>query len=348
MGNIFCDLHHSGLYYALKLLLEDRLGYSLFRPVGMEWAEAGFWEIHKPYGYNIDTAKQFLQIKPEHIPVDGTPPLNTVIASNLIHYEVEEKAHGYIQKCLTLKQFIDMDIDIIIASIPDHWITYEKLRKKYKPKAKLICQMGNIGWHNLDLIKEGKVNNLLASVKSFKLPKNVNFCFYHQEIDLNIFSQSIVPDKKQISSFVIGLPDEQVFLNYQRLLPDFNFTAYASKYAPFIQTIKELSEKMGEADFIFHKKKFGDGFGHLLYSSAFIGRSLLIDFKDYSDKLGGELLIDGITAIDISSRTTAQNVELIRKSNPKQMGLNIAKHVRELVDYGKEATEVRHFIDNLK
>ena len=78
---------------------------------------------------------------------------------------------------------------------------------------------------------------------------------------------------------------------------------------------------MGEADWIFNHKPGADGFGHILYSSAFVGRPLLIDFNDYHDKLGGELLIDGVTAIDISSRTPAQNVELIRKSNPKQNGI---------------------------
>ena len=347
MGNIFCDRHHSGLAFSLKLLAR-RLNFEIYFPIGMEWFENGYFDIAKPYNNNPDTIKQFLQIKPEYIPIDGTPPLNTVVASNLTHYEVEEKAHSYIQRCITFQQFLDMDIDIIIASIPDHWITYEKLRQKYKPQAKLICQMGNIGWHNLELLKDGTVKNLLASVKPFKLPQNVNACFYHQEVDIKVFTQQFLRKTKKISSFVIGLPDEKVFFEYKRVMPDYNFTAYASKYTPFIQTIKELSEKIGESDFVFNHKPYGDGFGHILYSSAFVGRPFLIDFNDYSDKLGGELLEDGITAIDIGVRTTAQNVELIRKSNPKQMGLNIAKHVRELVDYGKEATEVRHFIDNLK
>ena len=344
---IFSDFHHGSLFYSLKLLFEDRLGGTLLRPIGLEWAEQKWWEIHKPYNYNLDTAKQYLQIKPEHIPVDGTPPLNKVVSVKPTHYEVQETAHNYIQKCLTLEQFIDMDIDIIIASIPDHWITYERLRKKYKPKAKLVCQMGNIGWHNLELLKDGTVKNLLASVKPFNLPQNVHSCFYHQEVDTNVFTQQSLRGNKKISSFVIGLPDEKVFFDYKQSLPEYAFTAFASKYAPFIQTIKNLSEKIAESDFVFNHKPYGDGFGHILYSCAFVGRPLLIDFCDYNDKLGGELLEDGITAIDIGSSTVAQNIDIIRHSYPKQMGSNIAKRVRELVNYELEAIKIKNFLSNL-
>jgi len=345
--NIFSDFHHSGLYYSLKLLLEDRLNFKLYRPVGIEWFPE-WWRIAAPYNDNIDTAKQYLDLRDVMIPKDGTPPLNVIKQALPTHYEIEEKGHGYIQKALTFQQFLDMDIDIIIASIPDHWITYKKLRDKYKPKAKLVCHMGNIGWHNLDLLKDGQVSNLMASVKPFNLSRNINSVFYHQEISTEVFSHSIVPDKKKISSFVIGLPQEETFFQYKEALPEYTFTPYASKYAPFISTIKELSEKMRETDWIYHLKPGADGFGHILYSSAFVGRPLLINFADYKDKLGGELLFDGQTAIDIGERDLKENVRAIRELDPKTMGLKISALVRTLVNYEEEALKIEAFLSNLK
>jgi len=343
--NIFTDFHHSGLLYALKLLLEDRLGHNLFRPVGMDWFPE-WWDIAKPYNNDINTAKQYLQLKPEYIPTDGTPPLNKILSKLPRDYRVEEQAHCYVQKCITLQQFIDMDIDVIIASIPDHALTYKRLRDKYKPKAKLVFQMGNMFNEVNELIRDGIIKNLLAS--TIKFPVSCHSVFYHQELNLDVFHPRAMPIGERINSFVIGLPDEKVFFEYKKLLPEYTFTAYASKYTPFIQTIRELADKIAESDWIFHNKPRGDGFGHLLYSTAFIGRPLIINFSDYSDKLGGELLIDGITAIDIGIRTPSQNVELIRNSNPVQMGLNLSKRVRELVDYEKEAQKVKSFLSDLK
>ena len=343
---IFSDLHHSGLFYSLKLLFEDRLGHELYRPIGMEWFPE-WWDIAKPYNNSVDTAKQFLMLKPEYTPKDGTPPLNDVVGANSGHYEVHEKAHDYIQKALTLEQFKNTDIDIIIASIPDHWITYEKLRQKYHPKAKLICQMGNIGWHNMELLKDGTVKNLMASVAPFRT--KTNSVFYHQEIDLKVFYPRYlqVIHNKNINSFVIGLPDERVFMEYKEALPEYNLTAYASKHAPFIHTIKELSDKISDSAFIFNHKPHGDGFGHILYSSAFCGKPLLIDFKDYRDKLGGELLQDKVTAIDIGIRSVKENADLIRTLDPQAMGENIHKRVTSCVDYQKESEAIKEFFGRL-
>ena len=110
--NIFCDRHHSGLAHSLHLLFEKRLNCALFFPLGLWWAEQGWWKLHEPYNYNIDTAKQYLQIKPEYKPMDGTVPLNRVVKEFPTHYEVEDLAFGYIQKCITFDQFKEMDIDI--------------------------------------------------------------------------------------------------------------------------------------------------------------------------------------------------------------------------------------------
>lgn len=348
MTKILSDFHHSGLYYSLHLTLEKRLGYELYRPVGMEWFP-DWWRIAAPYNDAIDTAKQYLSLDQRYRPIDGTPPLNTLRETKPTHYEIAEQSHGYIQKAITLEQFKDMDIDVIIASIPDHAITYKKLRDQYKPKAKLIFQVGNMFNELESLIRDGHVKNLMASIKPFDT--KVHSVFYHQEVDQDVFK---VADparaENKISSFVIGLPNEQLFLDLKKEVSEYEMTAYASKYAPFVQTTREMADIMARSKFGLHIKPRGDGFGHVIYSWAFMGRPIITNFADYRDKLAGELLIDGSTAINTENRTPKEIAEIIRnidKDRYKKMCASMYIATQYKVGYEKEAQQIRQFFDGL-
>ena len=67
MSRVLCDFHHSSLLRSLVLLFEERLDMALYRPIGMDWFDEGFWAINN----QRDTAEQFL--KPESQALDGTP-----------------------------------------------------------------------------------------------------------------------------------------------------------------------------------------------------------------------------------------------------------------------------------
>ena len=43
---VFADYHHSGLYRSFELLFEKRLGGTLFKPIGWDWWNQGYW--HSP------------------------------------------------------------------------------------------------------------------------------------------------------------------------------------------------------------------------------------------------------------------------------------------------------------
>jgi len=42
---VFCDFHHGGLYHAMHKLFVERLGYEMYRPIGMDWVTRGYWYV---------------------------------------------------------------------------------------------------------------------------------------------------------------------------------------------------------------------------------------------------------------------------------------------------------------
>lgn len=350
---VFSDYHHSALFYSLKLLIEDRLGGTLFRPVGMEWFDRGFWAIAEPYKNNIDTIKQYLWIKSDFKPIDGTVRLNTVINKKSTHFKVQELYHNYIQKAITWDQFMIIPIDILIASIPRHWILYQKLAKLHPSKPKVICHLGNIFWENEELIKEGKVKNLLASVKPFILPSGVNVVFYHQEQPLVDFVPPF-SDYFKISSFVHLFPQKELCLKIKKALPEFGIKFFGATCPDGnLENLNEVYQEMQKSDFILHLKPHGDGYGHIWHSAYIVGRPIITNFSDYKDKLGGLLFRDMWSGIDLEKRTFEENMAVIRLiANKKNLLMEMSKNAydifRQVVDYEKEEKSIRDFFDNLR
>jgi len=348
---ILSDLHHSGLYNSLKITLEDRLHHKLYRPIGMSWADE-YWKIHKPYDYNMDTARQYLDLHDVFTPKDGTPCLNEIRSANSAYYTLDERQHHYVQKALTLEQFADMDIDYIIASIPDHYVSFTKLRDRFHPKAKVICQAGNIGWNDpiRTMIREGVVKNLMASVAPFKV--DCHSVFYHQELDTKVFTYKEPIVRNQITSFVIGLPQKEIFFQYQKALRGFNMEYWAALDKPFLGDIRDIARRMQDSTFIWQLKPMGDGFGHSWYGAGFCGRPLITNFSDYKDKLGAEIFEDNVTGIDLEAGTVAENVERIIKAsspdNHNAMCQAMNNKIKSSIDYAKEAQSIEQFLSACK
>lgn len=317
----------------------------------MEWFENGYWDIAKPYQNSPDTIKQYLDIRPDYYPVDGTTPLNKVTTEHATHFEIEELAHNYTQKALTFQQFLDTDIDIIIASIPDHWHTYTKLRDKYKPTAKVICQMGNMFNEVHDALK-GTIKNFMSSTIEFSVPKSVNAVFYHQEINTDIFKPSYDAQMTKVTSFVNLLPKPEIYHTYRQALSTYEFRAYgASCPDGFIHNIKDVAKIMQQSAYGFHIKPMGDGFGHVWFGWALCSRPLITNFSDYRDKLGGEVFEHKKTGIDLEQGTVKENIELIKKfSEPERwhkLSEAMQKKTAQFVNYDNEADKIKRFLANL-
>ena len=349
--NIFADLHHSGLYYSFHLTFEKRFGFNLFRPIGRQWFDKGFFKIAAPYNNNPATIAQYLDLR--NIPQDGTPALNSDVIVEKGQIKVWDSYHEYYQKVITFEEFCSMEIDIIIASIPAHYTAFEILRKNYKPKAKLIFHLSNIFWENEELIKKGAVKNLMASVIPFEIPKGINAVFYHQEQPVIPFSapSERVYEEKQINSFVHLLPMRSLYEELKKSLPEFNFHAYgASCPDGFMPTLSDLYKKMADSYFIYHVKPHGDGYGWNWHSSFMVGRPLITNYEDYRGKLGGKLFDNLETGVSGNSHLIEEFVKNIRKALDPEIHLlwsfNARKNWEREVNYAKEAEEIYKFISS--
>ena len=342
---IFCDFHHSGLYASLHYLLENRLGHQLYRPIGKEWFEKGYWKIAEPYNNNPGTIEQYLGIREGYLPPDGTQPLNDVSDIENGVYYIKDYSNNITHKAVTLEKFLSMDFDIIIASIPAHIDAYTKLIKDYGLRTKLVYQIGNIGWHSL--IPFNKVRNIMASVKPFSVPDSNNVVFYRQEFDLGVFKPAYTLEKN-IFSFVNCLPQPLKWEEFKLLLPEYSFKSYgASCPDGTLGTTKLIAKEMQRAKFGYHNKPHGDGFGHVIHNWLAVGKPLLVNLDDYRDKLVGELLNED-TCIDISRgvRYVADCIKEITDLQYADMCKSVTVTFKE-VNFEQDAAKVRVFLNDL-
>ena len=340
--NIFCDFHHGGLYESLRLLFEERLGHQLFRPIGEEWFLEDYWKLAEPYSGSLETVRQFLSIEANGFSSENLNGINEY--KDGIYY-IKDPIHNTSYKAITLEKFREMDIDIVISSYQPHDITFAKLIKEYKPKAKHISQMGNI-------FQTTEVNNVLCSTKAYPIPAGKNVVFYHQEFDLNIFKPQSARPSNLITSFVNCLPKPELFDQYKSVLSEFDFKSYGiSCRDGTINTLEEIGDIMKNSMFGWHIKPDGDGFGHIIHNWYACGRPVITNFSDYQGKLAGELLTDGITALNLEGHTFDENVERIKYfSQPDQylyMSVNARYRFEQTVDFDKEAQDIKSFLTRL-
>ena len=346
---VLTDFHHSSLLRATNLLFGDRLGMEVYRPIGMEWFDEGFWAIND----QRDTAEQFLAFDSQ--PIDNTAKLNEMVEGDGAHistFVIADPGGSSTHRAATWDFFTRNEFDYIIASIPAHIPLFKDLIAKYQPKAKLIVQMGN-EWPD-----EFWTGNVLASVKPRE--SRANAMFYHQEFDLEIFKPSPVPDTRKVYSFINCLQQQMPlawsdFTGLEMLLKarsGFEFKSFGGQCRDGNMTgPQELANKMREASMIFHVKEGGDGFGHIIYNAYAVGRPVIARSRFYKDRLAEELLIPG-TFIDLDKHNLPEAFNMINRlhydpEGLKAMGERAARRFREVVDYEQEAERIRAWLRNL-
>lgn len=339
--NILCDLHHLGLYKSFELLFEKRLGHKLYRPIGVEWFDEGYWDIAKPYGNARDTVMQYLEIKqqdiPEEIRLNEGARLN-----NGVYYCDNSKA-------VTFETAKEMGIDLIIASIPDHYKSYTRMRDKHFPKAKVICHAGNdFGKYDWSLVR-----NFLASVKEIPTPTDTNAVFYHQEIDPIYQPCKTTPDNI-ITSLLhtpYKYPDYPLWQRLQAEMTDFTFKEYGmGGTLPPLHQEKDVFRALCDSKFVFHLKFGGDGFGHVIHDCFAVGRPPIVKYEYYKDCLAGELMIDGKTCVFWQdSKPFAWNIDNIRHNTEQYQRLseNAIAQFNKIVDYNEEQKNIVKFLEKL-
>jgi hypothetical protein len=342
---IFTDLHHGDLYFSLHLLFERRLGFELYRPIGLEWFDKGYWKIAAPYKNPRPTINQYLSIRPgvydQYKNLNGQHYLKDDI------YHVSIPGHDYYQKAITLEKFESMDFDIIMPTFPGHGSLFESLRNKYQPKAKIIMQMGNAG-------QKTHLPNVLHS-NAYDSKPGQHCRRYHQEINPDLFHYVEPPaNERNIYSVVNCAPYIGIYKEYKQQVTDANWKYYgASSPDGALSGAKGVSKKMKEANIAWHLKPQG-GVGHSTKGWFAIGRPLVTNMSQHK-KAGGDTLAlfePGVTCIDLDSGTVQENIKKIRKLLDPEINLHWSKRVnkrfKDIIDYDRDEQRIRKFLENLK
>ena len=359
---MFVDFHHASLLQSLILLFEKRFSSRVYRPIGLEWANKGFWAVYN----HPATQLQYLTTDQGYRPIDGTRPLNTIIDSAYIHetdkdpgvYFCQDIDSGKYNRAITYEAFQKMHFSIVIASLPQHIEPYKKLSQSHWAKPRFIYQIGN-AW---DVPSSTFVPNVMSSAVITQR-EGIPHVTYHQEFDTQIFYADPVDVWKEkrngIYSFVNCFSvadymreDYNLFQEVEKRMSDFSFRAYGGQCRDgAAHGTVNLANTMRSSRFIWHTKAGGDGYGHVIHNAAAVARPAIVKKLYYQGKLAENLMIDGETCIAIDGLDYDQIVNKIRyyddPTRYAKMTYAIAENFSRVVDFDKEAEILSQFIDNL-
>ena len=347
--NVLADFHHASLLQSLIMLFEGRLGGKVYRPIGLEWADEGFWAIHD----HPATRQQYLTLAQGYRPQDGTRPLNDIEKIEDGVYYCQDIDSGRYNKAITLSKFMEMHIDIVIASIPQHIEPFKKLVRLHPSRPKLIFQIGN-QWDG-----RGLALNVMASAKMPKI-EGVNFVSYHQEFDLGVFKTAPPgPPSRIITSLVncfntdgLFAPDWALFQEVERLMPEWEFRCLGGQCRDgAAHGHAEVAKAIADSAFIWHTKNGGDGYGHIVFNTAAVGRPMITKRSYYAGKLGEKLMVDDVTCIDIDNLSP----ESVRRAICRRfcaesyhaMCRNVSSNFKKCVNFDEDEKNIRDFLARL-
>lgn len=360
---VLADLHHFDLYHSFQLLFEDRLGWKLYRPIGYDWMNEGFWNlcpqeypaVYQGYlstkdgccsdslgPYWLDRPAEWARFATELVRV------GKVIKDSNGLYFVQDKSKLSFQRGITLERFKQEHFDIIISSTPQHFESTEKLRQLYQPHAKHIVHIGSVvGCHIPPTAR-----NIMTHALPSSFPKGSNYIIYGQEFNLNTFSYIGPTTSTKVRSYV-HFPESQKLWEDTQLNWDFKFVG--KTLAPLHETIIEsesLANEIQKSGFTWHIKLGGESYGHILHNSYACGRPVVINEKDYIGSRGELLLEDLVTSIDITGLSPSNlRDKLIYAGRPdihRQMCESAYSRFCEVVDFDNEFEKIKSFLERLQ
>jgi hypothetical protein len=341
---IFADLHHADLYYSLKLLFEDRLGWELYRPIGYEWFHEGYWKIAEPYGNAMDTVGQYLD---DTGIGEWDARLNSDYYKKDDIYYCWEPSHGYHQKAITFEKFKEMNFDVIMPTVALHDACYTELQRLFQPRAKVIAQMGNI--HQTTNIPHVLYNVPYSPTAGQKA------IYYHQEIDPNLYKYVPVDTtKKAIYSMVNLLPDAHYYHGLKEGLPEVDMKAWGSSCPDgALYGCKGVAEEMQNANMGLNSKTL-IGFGHTVMGWFASGRPVITGMRkirQYGLDLVN-LFEPDVTCYDLDNGHDINgHCNNLRKMLEPEVNIKMCEqaHQRfnEVVNYGEEEAQIRKFLGEI-
>jgi hypothetical protein len=324
------DRHHADLFHSLQLLFEDRLGVSVYTPIGHEWWDAGYWRFGEGYG-DDRLARQFLS-------PDGW--MGQGIAYHFDGHHPDRRIVG-----ITLDFAKREPWDYVVATVQDNQRGFRRFADEVG--AKYVLQVGNtnqsVDWE-LDP---------LALVSS-EVPIRGRGVLYHQELEAETTFRfrDLPADRTVIRSFVNcfdSTPCYRPFDEAQRLLPEFSFFAHGiDGPAGNVPVVREIAELMAGSGWGWHDKVQGDGFGHVIHDWAAVGRPLIGHAAHYRGLMAENLWDNLVTCIDLDRYTLPEAMGLVREiTSDRAAHERMSRAIRarfDEIDFPAEANRIAELL----
>ena len=347
---ILCDLHHEDLFYSLQLLFEKRLGYEVYRPIGLEWYHEGYWHIYP----HINTAQQYLS-------TDGIPPLsangipvteehgdgawiNKGADGGPLVYSIPDKQHAnpIDHRGITLEGFRSIKFDLVLCSIPKHVTPFRHLCQYYQPQAKFIFQAGN-NWGGV------KAENLLTSSRKTwsTVPEN-NTVFYHQEFDTTVFKPGPCKNPRSIMNLQHLCDSSNRLEALMKYLPGWELKLHGAGMPDGPVPSLEIPQTLRDVGFVWHVKA-NEGYGYNIHHSFASGKPMLVDYHANQGMTPADLYKLDLTVLNANDPLDILAKKLIHMANIYDMYTQtVYDHFINTVNFDQEELAIRKFIENLK
>jgi hypothetical protein len=343
MMRVLADFHHHDLWESLSILFEDRLGWQLFRPIGMEWFDQEYWNFERTW-HGDAVARQYLT------------PWGDDIPGAAWSLRPDRSHPGRQHRLVTVEQARALGLDLVIASV-DH--NHEGLHRfAHENGARFGIHLGNVRWDATQDRWDLADLALVATALPFTPP--VPWTTVRQEFSLADFHPGPPPrgERFVVSSFVNcfaeNAPAYAHFRGTAGLAPEHDWRVYGAygsaevdEYAAGnIGVCADVAAAMRASDVIWHTKQWSDGFGHVIHNAFAVGRPVLGMADYYRDQLAGPLWVEGVTSFDIRNLSPDATLALIRRLHDDEemhhrMCAAAAARFREVVDFDAEADGVR-------
>lgn len=352
---VLTDFHHHALAESLLLLFEDRFGWEVYFPAGMEWFEQDHWQFERSW-HGDKVARQYL----EGIWSDATP--------GPLRLRTDTRHPGRIHKGITLAAARDEPWDIVLSSLPHndegmHRFAREagavfgvqvgnNVQQSRWDLAAFVLSSSTLEGHGPEWIGQRFVHRGLPTV------------MYHQEFDLGTFRHEWPPaNRREVASWVNCFAETEPYQQFRYLArahgDEFDWRAYgAYGSAPVdelaagdISLVPEVAERMRAARVIWHAKAWSDGFGHVIHNAFAIGRPVVGWQRYYADKIAGPLWVEGVTSFDME-RSEGAILDILRRLRDdddlhRQMSQNAAERFREIVSFDEEAAAIHRLLEDV-
>jgi hypothetical protein len=326
-------------------LLCARLGWTLYRPIGLDWFDEGYWNFERAW-HGDAVARQYL-----------TPWGSDEFGMRW------DPSHDRWQRLLTLTQARDLRPDIVMASVAHNHEGFHRFAREVG--AKFGIHLGNVRFSEIDM-REDRWDLADFGIVTSILPAPVSkpHVIVHQEFSLEDFRHEPPPDNERmvVSSFVNCFPENvQAYEGWKAVAgsrPQYDWRVYGAygsvpldEYAcGNLDRCASVGDAMRASDVAWHTKQWSDGFGHIVHDWFAVGRPVVGHEWYYRSQLAGPLWQEGVTSFDLTDKSPDEVAGIIDRlhNDPDlrlRMGENAAARFREVVDFDEEEQAIRRMFE---